>query len=122
MEENKEMEIPERLCEWPSWINLKVCKETLEQNQKIILEKSRSEFCKKILKATEMSEPEVLLEFPVNLFNKNKMILISELINNFGSVTIYGKTENALWEHNFIKDIEEVPSNPQSVKIIFVYF
>jgi len=116
-----ENSILERLQEWPEYITLRNCKERIEQNQIIVIEQVRSQFCKNIINAINNSIPSIILIFPDNLLNNNKKIIIKELIDRFGLISVTGELDNyTSCETNCVNDIEEIPPNPTKIHLEFL--
>ena len=116
-----EASISDRLENWPDHITLKECKEQIELNQIIVVEQTRSLFCKIIINAVNNSVPNIVLNFPNNLLNNNKKIIIGELIDRFGVLSITGQIDdNTLCETNCINDIEDIPPNPVKIHLEFL--
>lgn len=117
----EENSIPDRLDKWPDYITLRDCKEQMEENQKIVIEQVRSLFCKEIIKAINNSIPNIWLEFPNNILNNNKKIIILELIDRFGAISITGKSdEYTFCETNYINNINDIPPNPIKIYLEFL--
>ena len=111
-------EIPTRLQTWPDYVTLRECKERIEHNQIIVIEQVRSQFCKIIINAINNSIPIIILEFPNNLLNVNKRIIIEELIERFGSLTIFGETNSfTVCEVNCVDSVDEIPPNPTKIHL-----
>jgi hypothetical protein len=116
-----EKKIPDRLLDWPAYITLRECKEKIEENQVIVIEQVRSQFCKKIINAINNSIPSICLTFPNNILNSNKNIIILELIERFGAITITGEFDNyTSCEINCVNCINDIPPNPTKIFIEFL--
>lgn len=113
--------VPDRLQNWPDCITLKDCKEQMEQNQVIVIEQTRSLFCKSIMNAVNNSVPIVALDFPKNLLNNNKILIIKELIDRFGAISVDGESDNyTLCEAKCVNDMDDIPPNPTKIYLEFL--
>lgn len=116
-----ENNIQERLQVWPDYITLKDCKERIEQNQIIVIEQVRSQFCKNIINAINNSIPNIILVFPNNLLNNNRKIIIKELVDRFGALSVTGEVDECtICESNYVNEIEDIPPNPTKIHLEFL--
>lgn len=74
--------------EFPENLSLTNCMKIIETNQKKWTKEVRKDFYDKILKASEICDREVILEFPDNLWPEHKSQITKELLNIFGELII----------------------------------
>jgi len=111
-------DVSDQLNEFPNHCNINDCKNQIIKNQQNLIEQVRSNFTKKINKCVNESELCIVLQFPSNLLNSSRTILILELIERFGPLTIQsGQGSDIKCEGNGISHVNDIPKNPKTIII-----
>lgn len=73
---------------FPDYITLENCKNTMVQNQLILVRKEREKFTNLICRASEDCNDKVELDFDKKLYNQYRISIANELLERFGGLYI----------------------------------
>jgi len=79
---------------FPDDMNLMRCKEIIEAKQLDLLRKTRENFYKKVKEGVDKCSHIIKLVFPENLWHTHRKVILVELLERFGEVTIVTKQNN----------------------------
>lgn len=113
--------IEEHMEELPICCNLLFCKNKIMENQKILIKKTRSEFWNQIKNAIEESLTSVTLILPNNMLCDTRNILILELLERFGPITIIGEEIYGIQGiEALVIHKDDIPPKPKKILIEFI--
>lgn len=110
-----------KMDKFPDDFNRQTWQDILTKNQKELLKQVRDQFYQTSIKARDDCDLSVILEFPEKLWDDSKIIIINELLEKWGKITIQAKGA----DHSISKAIintENLPKNIIKVTIEFIVF
>ncbi len=72
---------------FPDDINEKTCKQEIDKNQVTLIKNTRKDFCGQIREAVKLCHRVIVLEFPECLWAENRVIIVKELLERFGTIS-----------------------------------
>ena len=110
----------DQLDKFPDNCNIQTYRERILSNQHILIKQIRLQFLNSMEKCVEENCPNIELVFPANLLESFRKILIKEIFERFGPVTIICENINNDLEPNEscgVNNEKDIPRNPKKILI-----